>query len=86
MKTIIINHKVKEYGTWKAGFEADAARRDGMGIELVAVGEKAGDPGNVYVVFKNVDMAVMGQVMSDPEFQNRLESFGVLSTDLTVLN
>ncbi len=85
MPTIIIAHTVKDYPSWKVGFDSDEARRNSMGAETVAVGHKAGEPTNVYAILNVADMAVMGQAMDDPEFQASLAAAGVLSTDVVVL-
>lgn len=85
MATVIINHQVKEYNTWKAGFDGDAQAQQGMGAKLLAVGHKAGDPSNVWIVFDVADVNAIAGALGNPEFQKRLEGFGVMSTDVTVL-
>lgn len=85
MPTIILQHTVKDYPSWKAGFDSDEARRNSMGAETLAVGYKAGEPSSVYAVMKVADISEIGKAMSDPEFQKVLADFGVLSTDVTIL-
>jgi hypothetical protein len=85
MPTVILNHKVTDYNKWKAGFDADIARRESMGATTLAVGQKMGDPGNVYVVIEANDISNMSQQMADPAFQALLKEMGVLSTEVVVV-
>ena len=50
MATIIMNHRVKDFATWKPIFDSDKALRDGAGLTQLAIGQKSADPGMVYVV------------------------------------
>lgn len=59
MATLILNHKVKDYATWKAGFDSDEERRQGAGIILLSVGQKVGEENNVYAVFNVADPSVL---------------------------
>jgi hypothetical protein len=87
MATVILNHRVKDYNTWKPLFDSDKARRDSAGVKELAVGEKAGDPGNVYIVFDIADPSIMEKMMSDPELQAKMQEGGVISKpEVTVLN
>lgn len=85
MPTVILQHTVADYSTWKTGFDSDEERRTSMGAQTLAVGHKAGEPTNVYAVLNVVDLEEMGKAMGNPEFQKVLADFGVQSTDVTVL-
>jgi len=78
MVTLIINHRVQDYTTWKVGFDSDEERRAGAGINLISVGQKLGDPGNVYIIFNVADPSVLPQFMADPERQAKMQSLGVI--------
>ncbi len=87
MTTIIVNHRVKDYATWKPGFDGDEANRKATGATLVAVGEKAGDPGNVFMIFNVEDMAKLQEFMANPELQQKMQELGVIGApDVTVLS
>lgn len=85
MATLILNHKVKDYATWKAGFDSDEQRRNEAGISLLAVGEKAGEPGNVYAVFTVADPSVLEGFLADPQLQAKMQELGVISAPERVL-
>jgi len=87
MATVILNHKVKDYNTWKALYDSDAARRTGVGMVELAVGEKAGDPGNVFIIWKLDDASAVEKMMADPELKERMAEGGVISApEVTILN
>lgn len=79
MATVIMSHRVKDYATWKPLFEADAPRREGAGVKVLAVGQKAGDPGNVHMVWDVADVSVIEKMMADPDLQKRMQDGGVIS-------
>lgn len=79
MATVIVNHRVKDYDSWKVGFDSDEERRAGAGINLMSVGQKAGDAGNVYIVFDVKDPSILGPFMANPELQAKMQELGVIS-------
>jgi hypothetical protein len=79
MPTVILNHRVNDYATWKTKFDSDVARRENAGLKEIAVGQKAGDPGNVYVVWDVADASVLQPMLSDPELQKTMKEAGVIS-------
>ena len=87
MATAILNHRVKDYPTWKALYDADQPRRASIGITELAVGENADDPGMVHIVFQVADPNAMRAMMADPELQKVMEAGGVISKpELAILN
>ena len=85
MATIILNHRVKDYTSWKAGYDGDKARRDGAGLKEIAVGQKAGDPGMVYMVWQVADISVINKMMADPDLQRTMQEAGVISAPEAVV-
>jgi hypothetical protein len=79
MATIILNHRVKDYDSWKPLYDSDKARRDGAGLREIAVGQKAGDPGNVYLIWEAADTSIISKMMSDPDLQKKMQEGGVIS-------
>ena len=79
MATVILNHRVKDYATWKTLFDTDAARRSGAGLREIAVGQKEGDPNNVFLVWEVADTGIIKGMMNDPELQKVMEAAGVIS-------
>lgn len=80
MATVILNHKVKDYQNWKPLYDADAARRNAVGMRELAVGEKANDPGNVFIIWQVEDAAAVEMMLQDPELHARMAEGGVIST------
>ena len=39
MATVIVNHRVSDYSTWKKGFDSDKETRDAGGLTEIAVGQ-----------------------------------------------
>ena len=87
MATVILNHKVKDYATWRPLFESDKARREVAGLKEIVVGEKEGEPGNVFAIFDVPDASIINKMMSDPELQARMQEGGVIGKpEITVIN
>lgn len=85
MATLIVNHRVKDYATWKVGFDSDEERRAGAGIRLITVGQKAGDAGNVYIVFDVADTSILPEFMGNPEMQQKMQALGVISAPEAIM-
>ena len=87
MATVILNHKVKDFKTWKPLYDGDVARRSGAGIVELAVGEKTNDPGNVFMIWKLDDVSIVEKMLSDPDLKARMAEGGVISApELIILN
>ncbi|WP_276131655.1 hypothetical protein [Polluticoccus soli] len=78
MATVIVNHKVKDYATWKQVFDADEERRQAAGLKLMAVGQKSGEPNNVYIVFSMTDPSTLPSFMGSAELQEIMKKGGVM--------
>lgn len=86
MAIVILNHRVADYATWKPLFDSDKARRDGAGLKEIAVGQKAGDPNNVFAIWETADASVMQGMMADEGLQVRMKEGGVISApELTII-
>lgn len=79
MATVILNHKVKDFASWKVGYDADSPRRQGGGLKEIAVGEKQGEPGMAYMIWDVQDTSVISKMMADPGLQEAMEKGGVIS-------
>lgn len=87
MAIAIVNHRVADYNSWRTSYDADKQRRVMSGARELAVGQKEGDPGNVYLIFEFDDISLMDKMMSDPDLQARMKEAGVISTpEVTILN
>ena len=78
MKTIILNHRVNNFGEWKKFYDSDTARRKNAGLREIAVGTKSDDRQEVYVVFQTENGAGIAQMMNDPELKEIMKKAGVI--------
>ena len=86
MATIIMNHDVEDYATWKPVYDADSARRDDAGFRELAVGTKSDNPNRVYIIWDG-DAAIMDQMMQDPDLTEKMKEAGVTSApEVTIIN
>ncbi len=85
MATLVVNHKVKDYATWKTGFDSDEERRLSAGMKVISVGQKLGEAGNVYIVFDVADPSILPGFMADPELQAKMAELGVISAPEAVV-
>lgn len=79
MSVVIINHKVKDFKTWKPYFDADRQRRVEAGIKDIYVTTDASDPQDVHLVFEIEKTDGIQQMMADPNLQKIMEESGVIS-------
>lgn len=85
MAIVIAKHKVRDYATWLPGYIGDKARREGMGITDVAVGEATEEPGMAHMVWDVADPAAMMAMMSNPALQQMMAEAGVISAPEVVV-
>ncbi len=79
MATIILNHKVKDYSTWKDHYNRDSERRTKLGLKELKVGVKSDDTEHVYIIWETDDFSVIEDMLSDPDLKRRMEEAGVIS-------
>jgi hypothetical protein len=85
MATIILNHKVKDYSSWKSHYDNDSARRSGAGLKEIAVGQKSDDPSMVYIIWETADPSVLDKMLADPDLKNAMDEAGVISKPEVVM-
>ena len=54
---LLVKHKVKDWATWKKGFDSGQAMRDSAGLTLRLLGHTVGDDHMVGIVFAVADVA-----------------------------
>ena len=85
MATLIVHHRVTDYTTWKAGYDSDKARRDAAGAVELAVGERADDPGMVYMIWQIADPSAFESMLADPELKAKMAELGVITAPEAIL-
>ena len=83
--TVIVSHEIKDWDTFKQGFEAHEVTRAAAGITAKAY-KKVGSANPVYVIAKIPSHEVFEDIFSDPDFHKHMEDIGVIQpVDVTVL-
>lgn len=74
-----VTHEVKDYATWRKGFEADKANREKAGIHLAAIYTAADNYNMVTVVCEVPNVNVAQSFINAPELKTAMEKAGVIS-------
>jgi len=83
--TIIVSHDIKDWDTFKQGFEAHESTRAAAGITAKAY-KKADSTNTVYAIGKIPSHEVFNEFFSDPDFHKHMDDIGVIQpVDVTVL-
>jgi quinol monooxygenase YgiN len=76
--TVIIRHRVADFATWKAGFDAAAQFRASSGMSSHQVFSSQADPQQV-VLFVEFESRQKAEAhLSDPQLAARMRELGVL--------
>lgn len=78
MITVIVQHEVKDFATWKKAFDADKPNLKKAKVKLKGLYTSAKNPNDVTMIFKAPDAELFGKIMSDPERQKAIENAGVI--------
>ena len=65
--TAIVSHEVKDFDTYKTGFDAHGDARKAAGIDATAY-RKLDSPNTVYVIGKVPSKEVFDEMFGDPDF------------------
>ena len=79
MDVVIIYHTIKDYNTWRPGFDADSAARLASGLSFVAVERSADKPNDVKIVLAPSDVAKAKAFVTDPRLKDVMDKLGVIS-------
>ncbi len=83
--TAIVSHDIKDWDTFKEGFDAHDSVRTAVGITAKAY-KKVDSSNTVYVIGEIPSKKVFDEFFSDPDFHEHMENIGViLPVDVTVL-
>ncbi len=77
--TIIVSHVVKDFSSWKKGFDADEVNRKAAGISVVAVYASTENPNEATIVLEAPSLAVAKGMIASPELKVAMEKAGVIS-------
>ncbi|MGB1699145.1 MAG: hypothetical protein ACPHRO_04260 [Nannocystaceae bacterium] len=83
MARVFITHKVRDYDAWKTGYDDDAPRREGAGLNEVGHFHTTDDRNSFLIVWDTAmsaadTTAMVTGMLGDPELAARMEEAGVL--------
>lgn len=83
MTTIFVAHKVRDFASWKVGYDADRDRREQSGMFEGGHFHSSDDPNSFFIVWKT-DLSpadaeqYVYQMFNNPELEALMEEAGVL--------
>ena len=78
MATLFVRHKVKEFKTWKAAYDAFDAERQTMGVTGHGVYQAEGDPSDVTVYHHFDSMEAAKSFAGSPRLKEVMQKAGVV--------
>ena len=83
--TAVVSHDIKDWDTFKEGFDAHESIRAAAGITAKAY-KKVNSSNTVYVIGEIPSQEIFDDFFSNPDFHTHMEDIGViLPVDVTVL-
>lgn len=79
MSYIYVNHKVKDFNTWKPFFDNDIPEQKKSGIQISKLFCTAGDRNNVHILFETNNLEKAQQFFSNPRLKELMHTAGVIS-------
>lgn len=79
MSYIYVNHKVKDFNTWKPFFDKDITEQKKSGITLSKVFCSAGDRNDIHILFETSDLEKAKQFFGNPRLKDLMHTAGVIS-------
>lgn len=84
---LLIRHKVRDFNTWKAGFDAHAPKRTEAGLTEKYLLRSAGDPNEVVALFEATDLNRARAFSESADLRQKMEQAGVVDKpDIYFLN
>jgi hypothetical protein len=84
---LIITHEVKDFATWKAGYDRDKEGRDKAGVTVQYLLRGAENPNVVTVVMEAADAAKARAFATNPALKDVMTKAGVISAPvITIAN
>jgi hypothetical protein len=74
---MLVRHKVKDFSTWKQGYDAHRPKRVEAGLEEEYVLQGADNPNEVVVLFEAEDLDRAKEFAESPDLRQTMENFGV---------
>jgi hypothetical protein len=87
MKTVILNHEVKNYSDWRKVFDEDEVNRTKAGFKISGVFQSADNPNKLTVMGEVPSVEALNSFMSNPALKAAMEKGGVIGMpEVRILN
>ena len=87
MPALLVRHKVKDYATWKVGYDEHGATRKAAGCQGTIVFRSANDPNNVVVLAEWDSLENAQKFAASADLREKMEGLGVMEPpDVYFLN
>lgn len=87
MGFMLIRHKVRDFNTWKTGYDAHQPKRKEAGLTDKYLLRGADDPNEVVMLFEAVDLDRAKAFGASPELRDKMQEVGVIDKpDIYFLN
>ena len=77
-ENLTIHHKVKDYATWRSGYDADEKNRNSAGLTNGRVFRRAEDPNDVVILLDVADVTKARTWSGSPDLKAAMEKAGVI--------
>lgn len=81
----VIGHAVKDYDTWRVGYEAHAPARTKAGVTMAEVFRDPEDRNKLTIVLRFRDIAGAKGFLADPGLKEAMQKAGVVSAPTMTL-
>lgn len=87
MGFMLIRHKVRDFNTWKTGYDAHQPKRKEAGLIEKYLLHRADDPNEVVMLFEATDFDRAKAFAASPELRDKMQEVGVIDKpDICFLN
>ena len=84
---MLVRHKVKNFTTWKQGYDAHAPKRDGAGLTEKYLLRSIQAPNEVVILFEAQDLDRAQAFAESAELREKMQEVGVIDKpDIYFLN
>ncbi|NNC89327.1 MAG: cyclase [Akkermansiaceae bacterium] len=84
MPHLLVHHKVKDFPTWKAGYDDHKHARDAAGLKELHLLQGAEDPNDVVLLFAAEDLGKMREFLGSDDLKDTMARLGVVPPPLLV--
>jgi len=87
MKTVILNHEVKNYSDWRKVFDEDEVNRSKAGLKITGVFQAIDNPNKITMIGEAPSVEALNVFMSNPALKDAMEKGGVIGMpQVSILN